>query len=92
MPDQLRVELSRADDALPQVVGPVRAEILRFLAVPSTMGSLAAELGVAPSLATYHCGPLIAAGLVARTRTGRTVRVERTPLGDALVELLSSSD
>lgn len=86
----MTADLTCTEDPLTQVIGPVRAAILRFLAEPATMGSLAVELGVAPSLATYHCGPLISAGLVARTRTGRTVRVERTPLGDALVALLSS--
>jgi DNA-binding MarR family transcriptional regulator len=77
------------DDALSQLVGPVRAAVLRLLAEPTTMGGLAAELAVAPSLATYHCAPLISAGLVARVRTGRTVRVQRTPRGDALVGLLT---
>ena len=76
-------------DTLTLLLGPVRASLLRALARPVSMGRLAAELNMEPSNTTYHCKQLVAAGLVARTRAGREVRVCRTPRGDALVDLLS---
>jgi DNA-binding transcriptional ArsR family regulator len=76
-------------DALTLLLGPIRATILRALARPTTMGSLAGRLNSGPSTATYHCVQLASAGLVVRRRDGREVRVQRTPRGDALVELLS---
>lgn len=75
------------EDALTTLLGPVRAEMLRLLAEPVTMGSLARVLGTGPSSATYHCGQLVAAGLVARRRTGKAVSVQRTQLGEALIGL-----
>lgn len=76
-------------DALTLLLGPIRATILRALAKPVTMGSLATQLNSGPSTATYHCVQLASAGLVVRRRDGREVRVQRTPRGDALVDLLS---
>jgi DNA-binding MarR family transcriptional regulator len=81
--------LPAGTDALTLLLGPIRATILRALARPVTMGTLATQLNSGPSTATYHCVQLASAGLVFRRRDGREVRVQRTPRGDALVDLLS---
>lgn len=76
-------------DSLTLLIGPIRAAILRALDRPNSMGGLADYLAAGPSTATYHCSQLAAAGLVLRQRVGREVRIQRTPRGDALVDLLS---
>ncbi|GAB3810403.1 ArsR/SmtB family transcription factor [Kribbella italica] len=78
-----------AADSLALLIGPLRAAILRALVRPVSMGRLARQLNAGPSTATYHCTQLAAAGLVVRHRAGREVRIQRTPRGDALVDLLS---
>ncbi len=78
-----------ANDSLTLLIGPIRASILRALDRPTSMGGLAEQLAAGPSTATYHCSQLASAGLVLRQRAGREVRIERTPRGDALVDLLS---
>ncbi|GAA0961594.1 hypothetical protein GCM10009554_78310 [Kribbella koreensis] len=77
------------DDSLTLLIGPIRASILRALDRPSSMGRLADHLDAGPSTATYHCSQLASAGLVLRQRAGREVHIQRTPRGDALVDLLS---
>jgi DNA-binding transcriptional ArsR family regulator len=81
--------LPSAPDSLSLLLGPIRAAILRALDRPNSMGGLAGHLDAGPSTATYHCIQLAAAGLVVRERAGREVRIQRTPRGDALVDLLS---
>jgi DNA-binding transcriptional ArsR family regulator len=76
-------------DSLTLLIGPIRAAILRALDRPNSMGGLAEHLAAGPSTATYHCSQLASAGLVLRQRVGREVRIQRTPRGDALVDLLS---
>jgi DNA-binding transcriptional ArsR family regulator len=76
-------------DSLSLLLGPIRAAILRALDRPTSMGGLADHLAAGPSTATYHCSQLASAGLVVRQRVGREVRIQRTPRGDALVDLLS---
>lgn len=78
-----------ATDSLELLIGPIRASILRALDRPSSMGGLADHLDAGPSTATYHCSQLASAGLVLRRRVGREVHIQRTPRGDALVDLLS---
>ena len=78
-----------AKDGLSLLLGPIRAAILRALDRPTSMGGLADHLAAGPSTATYHCSQLASAGLVVRQRVGREVRIQRTPRGDALVDLLS---
>ena len=78
-----------ATDSLSLLLGPIRAAILRALDCPNSMGGLAEHLDAGPSTATYHCIQLASAGLVVRQRLGREVRIQRTPRGDALVDLLS---
>ncbi|TDO35661.1 helix-turn-helix protein [Kribbella sp. VKM Ac-2527] len=81
--------IADSPDNLTLLIGPIRAAILRALDHPSSMGRIAEHLNAGPSTATYHCVQLAAAGLVTRQRVGREVRIQRTPRGDALVDLLS---
>lgn len=80
---------SLSPNSLKVLLGPIKARLLRVLTRPFTMGTLASELRLEPSTATYHCKQLVSAGLVARVQAGREVRVWRTPRGDALIDLLS---
>ena len=82
-------EPSTADDTLTLLIGPIRAAILRALDRPNSMGGLADQVAAGASTATYHCIQLASAGLVLRRRVGREVHIQRTPRGDALVDLLS---
>lgn len=82
-------EPASADDTLTLLIGPIRAAILRALDRPNSMGGLADDVDAGASTATYHCIQLASAGLVLRRRVGREVRIQRTPRGDALVDLLS---
>jgi DNA-binding transcriptional ArsR family regulator len=75
--------------ALATILGPVRAAILQALRQPLTVNSLAAAVHCAPTTATYHLHQLAAADLIARERSGPSVRVSRTVRGDELVGLLS---
>jgi DNA-binding transcriptional ArsR family regulator len=78
------------DDPLCQVLGRVRADILRAGGRPIIMGHLAAAVGCSPSTTSYHCGSLEAAGLIVRQRHGQSVWLSRTPRGHELVDLLSA--
>jgi DNA-binding transcriptional ArsR family regulator len=78
------------EDPLCQVLGRVRAEILRAGGRPIIMGQLAAAVGCSPSTTSYHCGPLEAAGLIVRERHGQSVWLSLTPRGHELVDLLSA--
>ncbi|MEO3742436.1 DUF5937 family protein [Plantactinospora sp. B5E13] len=71
-------------DALDRLIGPTRAAVLRALAVPATTSQLVVQLGTGLGNVGGHLAVLRDAGLVSRTRTGRSVRYARTPLGDAL--------
>lgn len=87
--ERLGASPQSAADSLTLLIGPIRASILRALDRPTSMGGLTEHLAAGPSTATYHCSQLAAAGLVLRQRAGREVRIQRTPRGDALVDLLS---
>ncbi|NUR86821.1 MAG: winged helix-turn-helix transcriptional regulator [Nonomuraea sp.] len=67
------------------LMGRTRARILAELAVPATTTHLAALLGQSLGTTGGHLAALRATGLIAGTRTGRSVLYARTPLGDALV-------
>jgi DNA-binding transcriptional ArsR family regulator len=69
------------------LLGIPRAQILRAVACPTSIGRLAEALRVVPSAATHHVSALEGAGLVTRERSGRTVLVRRTIRGEALLEL-----
>ncbi|GID91082.1 ArsR/SmtB family transcription factor [Amorphoplanes digitatis] len=72
------------DDALGPLIGPGRAAILRALAGPATTSQLAAQLGMSLGGVGGHLAVLHRAGLVARTRTGRSVLYARTERGETL--------
>jgi len=80
-----------ADEApapgLEDLLGAPRAQILRALDCPISIGRLAEALRAVPSAATHHVGALEAAGLVRRDRCGRQVLVDLTPRGRALLAL-----
>jgi DNA-binding MarR family transcriptional regulator len=73
--------------ALEGLLGVPRAQILRALQCPTSIGRLAESLRAVPSAATHHVTALEAAGLVRRERVGRRVLVRRTARGEALLEL-----
>ncbi|MFF2204918.1 ArsR family transcriptional regulator [Streptomyces sp. NPDC058145] len=72
------------DRALSRLLGRPRARLLCLLAEPASTTELAHRLDVTPSAVSQHLAVLYDAGLLSRTRSGRTVRYSRTPLGDAL--------
>jgi DNA-binding transcriptional ArsR family regulator len=76
---------SRPSDALDRLLGTSRAVVLRALAAPATTTQLVASLGLALGTVGDHLAVLRDAGLVSRTRTGRSVRYARTTLGDTIV-------
>jgi DNA-binding transcriptional ArsR family regulator len=88
VPSIADVELDdRPAAALESLLGIPRAEILRALDRPTSIGGLAEALRAVPSAATHHVGELEAAGLVVRERSGRHVLVSRTARGEALLAL-----
>jgi DNA-binding transcriptional ArsR family regulator len=78
--------------ALESLLGTPRAEILRALGAPTSIGRLAEALRSVPSAATHHVGALEGAGLVTRVRSGRNVLVRRTDRGEALLALYDELD
>ncbi|MFF8477052.1 ArsR family transcriptional regulator [Streptomyces sp. NPDC015414] len=72
------------DRALVRLLGRPRARLLCLLAEPASTTELAHRLDVTPGAVSQHLAVLYDAGLLGRTRSGRTVRYRRTPLGDAL--------
>ncbi|MFI6323819.1 winged helix-turn-helix domain-containing protein [Nonomuraea sp. NPDC050556] len=73
-----------SNSGLSGLIGRSRARILTELAVPATTTQLAGLLGHSLGTAGGHVAALRRAGLIAGTRTGRSVLYARTPLGDAL--------
>ncbi|MEV0615487.1 helix-turn-helix domain-containing protein [Nonomuraea sp. NPDC050404] len=73
------------DRNLAALIGRSRARILAELAEPATTTQLAALLGQSLGTTGGHLAALRGTGLIAGTRTGRSVRYARTPLGDALI-------
>jgi DNA-binding transcriptional ArsR family regulator len=76
---------------LESLLGIPRAQILRAVECPTSIGRLAEALRAVPSAATHHVSALEAAGLVTRERAGRQVLVRRTARGDALLALYGDS-
>ncbi len=74
----------RTADGLDRLVGANRAALLRALAAPATTSQLTAQFGLSLGTIGGHLAVLRDAGLVRGVRTGRSVRYERTALGDAL--------
>ncbi|WP_347696539.1 winged helix-turn-helix domain-containing protein [Nonomuraea sp. B12E4] len=72
------------DAGLAALIGRSRARILAELAEPATTTQLAALLGQSLGTTGGHLAALRRTGLIAGTRTGRSVLYARTSLGDAL--------
>jgi DNA-binding transcriptional ArsR family regulator len=73
--------------SLEALLGIPRARILRELDRPASNAGLAQVLETVPSAASHHVTALEAAGLVVRSRSGRSVTVRRTARGEALLAL-----
>jgi DNA-binding transcriptional ArsR family regulator len=71
-------------DALAALLGRNRARLLLALATPATTTQLGHGLDLPLGTISDHLSVLRRAGLIKRTRVSRTVRYERTPLGDHL--------
>ncbi|MGI8417118.1 MAG: ArsR/SmtB family transcription factor [Nakamurella sp.] len=69
-----------------RLLGRVRATLLEALRSPATTTDLARALGVTPSAVSQHLGVLLASGLVARERSGRSVLYLTTDRGRSLLE------
>ncbi|MFF8941836.1 ArsR/SmtB family transcription factor [Streptomyces sp. NPDC014864] len=67
-----------------QLLGPSRAGLLAALTQPASTTQLAARHFLSPATVSYHLGVLHRAGLVTRTRSGRSVLYRRTPEGSRL--------
>ena len=76
-------------DALAEVLGRTRSEILAALSSEYTTTGLARLLNISNATASAHAGALRKAGLVNSARTGRSVGHRRTVLGDMLIGDLS---
>jgi DNA-binding transcriptional ArsR family regulator len=71
--------------ALAALIGQTRARILIALADPRSTTALAQRLAITPGAVSQHLTILLDSGLVARSRTGRTVLYRRTATADALL-------
>lgn len=81
---------TRAPDRLETLAGRARARVLKAATLPSTTTEIAARLRMAPASASQHLQRLLAAGLVRRTRAGRSVIYLVTDVGAELVALLDT--
>ncbi|GAA2820393.1 winged helix-turn-helix domain-containing protein [Kitasatospora sp. CM 4170] len=70
--------------ALVGLIGAPRARLLTLLETPASTTELAHRLGVTPGAVSRHLGALASAGLLERTRHGRSVLYRRSLLGDGL--------
>lgn len=80
-----------APDGLAGVLGRARALLLTELGAPATTTELAHRTGLSTPNVSHHLTALTGAGLLARHRTGRTVRYARTPAGDTLLAAASGT-
>lgn len=74
-----------AGGGLTELLGRNRARLLLALGTPSSTTQLVRSLGLTLGGTGDHLRVLRTAGLVDRSRQGRSVLYRRTPLGDALV-------
>lgn len=75
---------ARSPGDLARLIGKTRAGLLTALADPASTTGPAARTGVPVSSVSEHLAMLRATGLVATTRTGRSLTHQRTTLGAAL--------
>ena len=74
-----------AADAVARLIGAPRTRLLALLQAPASTTELARLLGVTPGTVSQHLCALHAAGLLNRTRHGRSVLYMRSSLGDAFM-------
>ncbi|MCJ1680106.1 winged helix-turn-helix domain-containing protein [Streptomyces sp. APSN-46.1] len=74
-----------APQALVRLLGPVRARVLVLLESPKSTTQLVALTGLSLGAVAGQLKVLLAAGLILRRRTGRTVLYGRVAAGDVLV-------
>ncbi|MFF9005442.1 transcriptional regulator [Streptomyces goshikiensis] len=74
-----------APQALVALLGPVRARVLVLLESPKSTTQLVALTGLSLGAVAGQLKVLLAAGLILRRRTGRTVLYTRVAAGDVLV-------
>jgi hypothetical protein len=72
-------------ETLSALLGPARAWVLVLLGSPKSTTQLVALTGLALGSVGRHVQVLHAAGLLGRSRAGRSVLYYRTPAGDSLV-------
>jgi DNA-binding transcriptional ArsR family regulator len=77
---------SAPPEALSRLLGPTRATILIELTTPKSTSQLVAATGHGLGSVGGHLKVLLDAGLVRRTRSGRSVLYYRTAVGDQLVD------
>ncbi|UYM06817.1 ArsR/SmtB family transcription factor [Solicola gregarius] len=70
--------------ALRRLIGPARASVLALLEAPKSTSQLVALTGYTLGSVGGHLRIMLDAGLVRRSRSGRSVLYYRTPLGDDL--------
>ncbi|GAA1610564.1 ArsR/SmtB family transcription factor [Catellatospora bangladeshensis] len=75
-----------ADGALAALFGASRARLLDILRQPATTSELARRTGMAAGTVSEHLGVMHAAGLLARSRHGRTVLYVATAAGQSLLD------
>ncbi|MGH3716675.1 MAG: DUF5937 family protein [Micromonosporaceae bacterium] len=73
------------EDALGQLLGRSRAEILVSLGLPRSTTDLARSLGLSPPTVSSHLAILRRSGLVTSWRSGRRVLYRRTPVATTIV-------
>lgn len=74
-----------ASESLVALLGRGRATVLQTLESPASTTQLVARLGMTLGGVGDHLAVLRRAGLIVRSRSGRSVLYARTPIGDALV-------
>ncbi|WP_248959655.1 ArsR/SmtB family transcription factor [Sphaerisporangium perillae] len=77
---------SRPPEALAELIGQSRANLLATLDGPMSTTELARQLGVTPSAASQQLRVLLRSGLLTRSRVGRVVLYARTELADLLMD------
>lgn len=80
-----------APQALVRLLGPVRARVLVLLENPKSTTQLVALTGLSLGAVAGQLKVLLAAGLILRRRTGRTVLYSRVAAGDVLVSAATGS-
>ena len=76
---------ARVPETLSALLGPARAQVLVLLGTPKSTTQLVALTGLALGSVGRHVRVLHQAGLLGRSRAGRSVLYFRTPAADSLV-------